>query len=162
MKNATTRILVIAVVLLLLVNIATLIYMVKGRRHHPEGKGGNPVEMMERDLNMTDQQKSEVKKLREAHFTSIKPLFDSVRAAKAAYFGLMKDSTVSDSVLSAYSKRIIEAESAVDKLTFEHFRTVRNLLNADQQKKYDDFVQKMMQRGPGGSGWKKDSSHRER
>lgn len=154
MKTSTNKILTIAIVLLLLVNIAMVIFIVKGRRPYDSrrGKGGNPVEMMEKELNMTEQQKSEVKKLRDDHFAKIRPLFDSVRVAKSAFFGLIKDPNVSDNTLGVYSKRITEAQAAVDKLTFAHFRSVRALLNPDQQVKYDEFVQKMMQRG------KKDST----
>src|SRR6266487_6399656 len=107
MKTSTNKILTIAIVLLLLVNIAMVIFIVKGRRTYDSrrGKGGNPVEMMEKELNMTEQQKSEVKKLRDDHFAKIRPLFDSVRAAKSAFFGLIKDPNVTDSMLGVYSKR---------------------------------------------------------
>jgi periplasmic protein CpxP/Spy len=155
MKNSTNKILTIAVILLLLVNIAMVIFIVKGRKPYDSRRGkDNPVEMMEKELNMTEQQKNEVKKLRDEHFTKIRPLFDSVRAAKSAFFSLIKDPNVSDSILSIYSKRITERQAAVNKLTFAHFRSVRALLNPDQQVKYDEFVQKMMQR----SGRRKDST----
>jgi hypothetical protein len=157
MRNSTNKILAIAVVLLLLVNIAMVIFIVKGKKPSDSrrGKGSNPVEMMEKELNMTVQQKSEVKKLRDEHFAKIRPLFDSVRAAKSAFFSLIKDPNVSDSMLSIYDKRITETQAAVDKLTFAHFRSVRALLNPDQQIKYDEFVQKMMQRA---GGRRKDST----
>jgi LTXXQ motif family protein len=157
MKNSTNKILTIAVILLLLVNIAMVIFIMRGRKPYDSrrGKGDNPVEMMEKELNMTEQQKKDVKKLRDEHFAAIRPLFDSVRAAKSAFFGLIKDSNVSDSLLNIYSKRITETQAAVDKLTFAHFRSVRALLNPDQQVKYDEFVQKMMQRS---GGRRKDST----
>jgi periplasmic protein CpxP/Spy len=156
MKTSANKILSVAVVLLLLVNIAMVIFIVKGKNSDPKRQGkGNAVEMMEKELNMTGQQKNDVKKLRDEHFAKIRPLFDSVRAAKSAFFGLIKDPDVSDSILSIYGKRITETQAAVDKLTFAHFRSVRALLNPDQQVKYDDFVQKMMQRS---GGRRKDST----
>jgi hypothetical protein len=57
--------------------------------------------------------------------------------------------------LSVYGKRITERQAAVDKLTFAHFRSVRALLDPGQQVKYDEFVQKMMQRS---GGRRKDST----
>ena len=159
MRNSTNKILAIAVVLLLLVNIAMVIFIVKGKKPYDSrrNKGGNPVEMMDKELNMTEQQKSDAKKLREEHFTKIKPLFDSIRAAKSAFFSLIKDPNVNDSMLSIYSKRITEKQAAVDKLTFAHFRSVRALLNPEQQVKYDEFVQKMVQRS---GGRRKDSTEK--
>jgi hypothetical protein len=87
MKNPANKILTIAVILLVLVNIAMVIFIVKGRKPYDSRRGkGNPVEMMEKELNMTEQQKNEVKKLRDEHFAKIRPLFDSVRTAKSAFF----------------------------------------------------------------------------
>ena len=58
MKNSTNKILTIAVVLLLLVNIAMVIFIIKGKKPYDSRRGkGDPVEMMEKELNMTEQQK---------------------------------------------------------------------------------------------------------
>jgi len=156
MKNSS-KILTAAVVLLLLVNIAMVIFIVKGRNQHDsKGSGrGNPFEVMDKELNMTEQQKAEVKKLRDAHFATIRPLFDSVRTSKSAFFGLLKEANVSDSILNVYSKRITETQTAIDKLTFDHFKRMRSLFDTAQQKKYDEFVQKMVQRGRRDSTGKK-------
>src|SRR5258706_9700515 len=157
MRNSTNKIVTVDVVLLLLVNIAMVIFIVKGKNPYDSrrGKGGNSIEIKDKELNMTEQQKSEAKKLRDIHFAKIKPLFDSIRAAKSAFFSLIKDSNVSDSILNVYDKRITETQSVVDKLTFAHFRSIRALLNPDQQVKYDEFVQKMTQRS---GGRRKDST----
>ncbi len=150
MKNSNNKILTIAVVLLLIVNIALVAFMIQGRKkgaaRHGSGKG-DPSEMMAKELNMTEQQKKDHKLLKEEHFKNIKPLFDSVKAAKTAFFSLLKDSVVSDSILNTYSQRISERQAAIDKLTFAHFKRIRNLFTAEQQPKFDAFVQKMMQRG---------------
>ena len=148
MKSSTNKILTIAVVLLLLTNIALVVFMVKGRNHRqgrgPGGKG-DPFEMMVKELNMTDQQQKDYKQLKEDHFKMIKPLFDSVRAAKTAFFSLIKDSTTTDSTVNVYSQRISERQAVIDKLTFAHFKKVRNLFTPEQQPKFDEFVKKMMQ-----------------
>lgn len=150
MKNSNNKILTIAVVLLLITNIALVAFILPGKNksnsRHSGGKR-DPAEMMAKELNMTEQQKKEHKLLKEEHFKNIKPLFDSVRAAKTAFFSLLKDSTVSDSIVTAYSQRISERQSAIDKLTFAHFKKIRNLFTPVQQPKFDEFVQKMMQRG---------------
>ena len=150
MKISNNKILTIAVVLLLLVNIALVVFMIMGKSRngnkHSGGKG-DPFEMMVKELNMTEQQQKEYKQQKEEHFKNIKPLFDSVRAAKMAFFALTKEQNVSDSIINAYSQRIAEKQSIIDKLTFAHFKKVRNLFTTAQQPKFDVFVQKMMQRG---------------
>jgi len=154
MKNSTNKILAVAVVLLLLLNIAMVIYIVNQRSHsnHPHG---NPFEMLDKDLNMNEQQKTEVKKLRDEHFDAIRPFFDSIRSAKADYFSLVNSSNVTDSLLNVYNDRINQLQSKTNKITFDHFRSVMALLNTEQQKKYGDFIQKMMQRRKDSTGKKK-------
>ena len=158
--KSNNKILSIAVVLLLLANIALVIFIVKGRNQHetkkPAGKG-DPFESMVKELNMTEDQKKNHQQIREEYFKLVKPLFDSVRAAKSTYFALVKDTTASESTLTSYNKHISEIQSTIDKITFEHFRKVRALYKEDQQKKYDEMVQKMVQRQNGG-GRKKDST----
>jgi Spy/CpxP family protein refolding chaperone len=150
----TNKILTIAVVLLLLVNVVMLVCMMKGRGHHGMKKQagrGAPFEMMVKELNMTEQQQTEFKKLKDEHFTAIKPVFDSVRTLKKSLFSLVKEENVNDSLVNNYSGLISQQQAIIDKLTINHFRKVRALFSGDQQKKFDDFVQKMMQRrGPGG------------
>jgi periplasmic protein CpxP/Spy len=158
----TNRILTIAVVLLLLVNVAMLIFMLKGRGHHDmRNRGGEPFDMMVKELNMTEKQQADFKKLKDEHFTAIRPVFDSVKALKKSLFGLVKDENLNDSLVNKYSALISEQQAIVDKLTINHFRKVRTLFSGDQQKKFEEFVQKMMQRhGPQG-GWRKDSARRD-
>ncbi len=152
--KTSNKILTIAVVLLLLVNIGLIIFLMKCRDHSQTNRSGkgNSFEMMDKELNMTEQQKVEVKKLREVHFPLIHPLFDSVRTAKTAFFALLKEPDVSDSVLNAYNKRVTDFQATIDKLAYTHFQRIRNLLDSTQKSKYDQFILKMVQRG------KKDST----
>ena len=159
--KSNNKILSVAVVLLLLTNIALVIFMVKGKGQHDgkrSGGKGDPFETMAKELNMTEQQKKEHQQFRDEYFKTAKPLFDSVRSAKSAFFGLAKDSTANDSIITSYNKRISEIQFTIDQLTFEHFKRVRALYAGDQQKKYDEMVQKMMQRQNGRGNWKKDST----
>jgi len=139
-----TKILSIAVVLLLLVNIALVIFMVKGRK----GPGRwdddrNPFAMMVKELDMTEQQQTDYKSQKEEHFKIIRPLFDSLRSAKTAFFALTRETNVSDSVVNVYSQRITDRQAEIDKLTFAHFKKVRGLFTPEQQPKFDTFVHKM-------------------
>lgn len=150
MKSTNNRILTIAVVLLLITNIALVALVVMGKNKHDKGgpgRKGDPFEMMAKELGMTEQQKKEHLQNREEYFKTVGPLFDSVRAAKSAYFALVKDSLANDSVIASGYKKMTDIQSVIDKQTFDHFRRVRALYSGEQQKKYDELVQKMMQRG---------------
>ena len=160
MKNSVNKVLAAAVIVLLLANIAMVIMMIKGRNKPDEKHTGNrqgPMEMMIKEVGMSEQQQKDYQQLREEHMKQIHPMFDSLRAAKAAYFSLAKRADVNDSMITAYHKKVTDLETQVDRFTLEHFRSVRALFDTAQQRKYDEFVTKMMQRG-GPGGRKKDSA----
>lgn len=148
--NRNNKILMFAVVLLLLTNIGLVAFMVLGKGKHEHGKRtGNrePFEMMVKDVGMTEEQQKTYKDLKEKHFQNVRPLFDSIRAAKTAFYSLIKEAPVSDSMMNAFITRLSERQAALERLTFEHFRQVRGIFTAEQQPRYDSFLLKMMQRG---------------
>ncbi len=159
--KSNNKILSIAVALLLITNIALVIFMLKGK-NQPDtkrsGGKGDPFENMAKELKMTEQQKKEHLQFRDEYFKIVRPLFDSVRSAKSAFFALVKDSTATDSMVNLYNRRHSDIQFTIDSLTFKHFNRVRALYTGDQQKKYDEMVQKMMQRQNGRGNWKKDST----
>lgn len=160
--RSSNKFLTIAVILLLLVNITLVIFLVTGKSH-PDNSHIRltPFEMMMKDLGMNDAQKKSFDQYREEHLTRIRPLMDSVRAAKAVYFGMIKDASAPDSTLGVYGKRITDLQSDIYKLTYAHFQRVRGLFEGDQQKKYDDYLQKMLLRRDT-TGKKKDTTDKAR
>jgi Spy/CpxP family protein refolding chaperone len=155
----TNKLLTFAVVLLLIVNVVLLVFMFKGRGHdNRKGRDGNPFDKMVKELNMTDQQQAEFKKLKDQHFANISPVFDSVKSLKKSLFSLVKAENVNDSLFNHYTTLISEQRVIADKLTINHLRKVRALFSGDQQKEYDEFVQKMMDRRNSHGGKKKDST----
>jgi periplasmic protein CpxP/Spy len=145
--RSSNKMLTIAVILLLITNIALVAMLVLGKdKKYRRGGREEAFEMMVKELSMTDVQQKDYKAMKEAHMKDSKPLFDSLRTARNAFFALVKDSTVSDSILAVYSQRISERQALIDKNIFVHFKKVRNLFTPEQQPKFDTFVQKMMQR----------------
>lgn len=145
-------------VVLLVSNIALIAFVLKGKEKKNSGPfgGKDPFAIMVEELNMTDQQQTAYKQLRDQHFQKVKPLFDSMRAAKTAFYSLIKedDSKINDSLVTVYTGRIGARQSEIDRLMFNHFRSVRKLFTAEQQPKFDSLVRRMLQRG------KKDSSRK--
>lgn len=148
MKSTNNRILSVAVILLLISNIALVFFLMKdkGRGDGKRGKG-DPSGIMAKELGMTEQQVKDHKQLKDGHFKTVRPLYDSLRAAKAAYFALIKDPAVTDSTAAVYRARINARQNEIDSMTFAHFKRVRSLFTPEQQPRFDEFVQKMMQRG---------------
>ena len=155
--RSSNKILTVAVVLLLLINIGLVVFMLTGKKK----AGGrppkaDPFEMMVKELKMTEKQQADYKAMKEEHMKVIRPLFDSVRAAKTAFFGMVKDADVNDSLVNVYSERITSKQAEIDKLTFSHFKRVRTVFTPEQQPQFDAFIQKMMQRNKKDSAGKKE------
>lgn len=151
--KGSNKFLTIAVVLLLLLNIGMLFFMLKGKRGGGKKTGGkDPFGMMVKELDMTDAQQTQYKQMKEEHFNAIRPVLDSIRVLKKSMFSLVKEENVNDSMVNRYSELIAEQQAVVNKTTVNHFSKVRTLFTGDQQTKFDDFIQKMIQRrkGPGG------------
>ena len=101
-------------------------------------------------MKLDSTQKQQHKKLREAHFESLKPLFDSTTSYKTNLYNLIKEGTVNDGLVNLYSDKIAGLNKEIRLKTFAHLKEVRGMLNAEQQKKFDEMVIKMMSRGEGG------------
>lgn len=148
----TNRLLAFAAIALLLVN-AVLVYLLWTEKNKHKG-GDRPSkkgDWFAEQLKLDDKQKEEHKKLRDAHFSYMRPLFDSINSYRSNLFKLSKDSAANDSLVNYYVNKLAETHSIVARNTYEHFKKVRTLLNPEQQVKYDEMLQKMMNRrgGPG-------------
>ncbi len=152
MKINSTRILTIAVIVLLLANIAMVFFIMKERKgvDHKDGRR-DPMEMMMKELNMTDSQQASFKAMKDEHFKNVRPLFDSMRAAKNNFFSLMRNASTSDSDIKVAEQKSLDQQRKVDMMTFEHFKKVRSLFTAEQLPKYDSLINKMMDRRRGSS-----------
>lgn len=153
MKNSN-KILTLVIGLLLVSNIVLVYFLVSGNKP-PKRDRPDPSEVMIKEVGMDKEQAATHKQMKDNHFKAVRPLYDSLRAAKATYFGLVKDTTVSESTAKTYRDKIAAWQSTIDSMTFAHFRKMRSLLKPEQQVKYDEFVQKLMQRGRKDSTTKK-------
>ena len=70
--------------------------------------------MMVKELDMSEKQQTDYKAQKEEHFKVIRPLFDSLRSAKTAFFALTREANVTDSLVSAYSQRITDRQAEID------------------------------------------------
>lgn len=147
MNRSGTKILTVAVVLLLLTNIGLVAMMVWGKKGSGDKRRGRgePGEMMIRELGMNEEQKKNFLTLRDEHFKAVRPLMDSIRQEKVKMVNLLNAETVSDSLYMAYNAGVRQLQDRADRLMFDHFRKVRQLLSPEQQGKYDEFVKKMIQ-----------------
>ncbi len=154
MKNFTNNPLLSVITLLLLTaNIVTLALLWthkrgdKGEREMPPPPGGGQAfEFVTHELKLDSAQIATYTKLRDEHQAGQKPMQDSIRKAKDAFFSLLSRGDTPDSLIQAASKKTSEAEQQLELLTFRHFQKLRAICNAEQQKKFDEIIQDVLRR----------------
>lgn len=153
MSTATTtrnKNLIFIIAVLLLTNIAVLVYFLWPTKSHSKlshGKGNGMTEMLQNEVGFNDQQVAQYLQLRDRQRQTIRPMFDEMRKAKDSLFRLMGNTTVSDSTINRAADAIAQKQRALDLQTFNHFKQVRSLcVSPEQQVKYDSAVLKMFRK----------------
>jgi len=153
MTNQTTsRWIAIIAFLLITANIVSLVYLWTSRKEHPRdeammpGPKGPAFEFLSRELKLDSNQRSQYAKLRDEHQAVSRPIADSIRKMKDAFFALLGQENTPDSVVTAKSRQIGSLEEQLDLVTFRHFQQVRRICNATQQKKFDELIREVLNR----------------
>lgn len=151
MNSSKTKVLLFLVGILLLTNIALVVFFV-GKKDRPASHNGprpDRSSMMKGFLKDTvgfdDQQLSQYENIRQQHDERMKGLFEQMRIAKLDFYSLV-NKPGADSASQAAAASIGEKQKAVDLAFFNHFREVRMLCRPEQQPKYDSLVQRIIRR----------------
>jgi Spy/CpxP family protein refolding chaperone len=134
------------IVVLLLVNIATLVFMWTSR--HSEGSmqpaPGGPsrvAEYLTHELNLTVDQQKKFEELRDVNHEKIQELNQKSGKMHKEYFDMLGSPQLDSGKMMQLADSMSACTKKIELLTFEHFREVRALCNAEQQKKFDVIIQ---------------------
>lgn len=145
MKTPINKILLFFVIALLITNIALVYFLWKGNKpHSSNNKNGNRGDWMAGQLKLDENQKTEFRKLKEAHFADLKIIFDSITANRSRLYSLLKEPVINDSLANNYIKVIGDKNSLISTYTFEHFEKMRAMCNPEQKLKLDTVIQKIV------------------
>ncbi|MER3471469.1 MAG: hypothetical protein C4330_09065 [Chitinophagaceae bacterium] len=138
--------LVIALIALVLINIATLAFVWLGKPKDgvpPKGQGGgNAKNYLIEQLKLTTQQQQQFDSLRTVHFNEMNDYREQMRQQKDALFEKLKLPT--DSSYNSTAQQIGMLQSEIDLSTFHHFQSLRSILNDEQKKKFDNIIQDVL------------------
>ena len=141
----------IITIILLIANIVTLILLWSNKKNERDDQKRPPApgavfEFVSKELQLDSLQREAYGKLRDEHQAGQRSIKDSIRKVKDAFFALLSQSNVADSVVQTAARKASETESQLEVLTFRHFQKVRALCNPDQQKKFDTIIQDVLRR----------------
>ncbi|HKB13182.1 MAG TPA: Spy/CpxP family protein refolding chaperone [Vicinamibacterales bacterium] len=120
-----------------------------GRFGGPGGPGGpfGMLPMFGRELNLTDQQRDQIKAIADSHKDEWKTLFDRERTARQALMAAVTADTVNDALVRQKSAELaaVEADAAVARA--HAFAEVTQILTADQKAKLKEMRSRQGHRG---------------
>ena len=141
-KILDNKVILFTIAILLLINIAILVFFVWLKDPQAEtARDKSPVTMfLQKEIGFNERQMQEFKALRQQHRTKMKPLFENMRLTKIRFFRLLKDPVSADSVVSRAATEIGNTQRDIDQQAFKNFKEIRTLGTADQQLKYDSLI----------------------
>jgi len=109
--------------------------------------GGDPVQsFIERELNLSQEQKIRFAESRERFFSKGRGGPAAEAATKRALFDLLKNPSVTDEEVRQRASAIGNMETERSLAIYEHFRDLRAICTPEQQQKFDAFIAEVLMR----------------
>jgi|GEM_PF-339819 len=138
----SVKILITIVVLLVLINCTLLavFWLQRGKGRGAEGPPQRAHEFLTKELKLNKAQEEAYEKMRTSHFETTRTLNDANRKLHDSLFSYINTSALDTPTVTRLEKQIAFNQAQIEKATLLHFRELRNILNADQQKKFDGVI----------------------
>lgn len=136
-----TKLLSIAVILLLIANLVLAGFMYFGRHQRPDGTG--PRNIIIQKLNFDESQVKEYDKLIEEHRTEIRKSEQEIKDLKnKLYTTLINESenNSKDSLINELSK----VQLKIENIHYKHFEDIKKLCNKEQQQAFENFTREIV------------------
>ena len=144
MKNA--RLYKIIILLLVIMNIATLAFMWFNRPgRERQGDKQQTANYLIRELGLNQAQQDQYQKLRQEHRAKLNVLNERDRVLHKRFFDLLLLETADSISMEAMANAISANRKEMEILTYEHFEMITKILNPDQKKKFDKIFQDVIQ-----------------
>lgn len=153
-SQSKNRTLIFIIALLLITNIAMLVYFMSfNRKKGNDGRSKGGFEnILQKEVGFNSDQVARFKALRETHWSEAKKQMEEIKQVKLQLFNLTKEANVSDSAVMSLADSIAGIQKQIEINSFKHFKGTRALCTAQQQPAYDSLMTKIITRmGRGGA-----------
>ncbi|MDD5361769.1 MAG: hypothetical protein PHN88_06525 [Ignavibacteria bacterium] len=126
---------------LVIVNILTIGFLWLNRPNGPAGVTLLPPPprlLLEDELSFSPDQVKKFEALREEHRNNVQKLGEEIRIYKDSLFDNVK--TGDDAKAKIYASEITEKQSALELMTYEHFKALRGICDDKQKTKFDSLI----------------------
>jgi Spy/CpxP family protein refolding chaperone len=132
------------VLLLVIINIGSMIFIWMGKPKHEKPMQGSPKDFLSRELKFDEKQQVQFNKLVDEHRDQANEVRKKIKEEKEEMYGLLKSSDITDSLKISAVAHVAEATKELDLITLNHFEKVRNICTPEQKKKLDHIMMQML------------------
>ncbi len=142
-KDSTIKFLLISISILLIINLATLIFIWVNphggfsSRNNCDHKPGN---FLPEKLDFNDQQKAQFKELKTQHQSKVFSIEDSTKLLKDEFFGLISNAKIDTNQMLQLSNIITEKHRQIDIITFWHFKSIYSICDEKQKENFKNIL----------------------
>ena len=147
--TSKNKILLLAVVFLLLTNIAMLILFLNmghGKRGPHGGRDGMMKEFLKTEIGFNPMQLQLYDSLSKEYMKKVKISFTEMRNSKTQMFKDLGTAAFSDSAIILATDKSASIQKQMEVKMLTHFKEIRNLCTPDQQLKFDSLFYKVWNR----------------
>lgn len=145
MISSKNKILTGAVILLMLANVALMATLWWHHRPQRQPERRAPADYLVKELGLNNEQQNKLKALASEHHLQSEKIKGKIKDARHQLFSLLQHSGTSDSTKKAAADSVSKQLEELDLLTFDHFQQVRAFCTPDQQKKFDEIIEDVLE-----------------
>jgi protein CpxP len=140
-----TKLLTIAVIGLLLINLGTLGSLLLTNKQHRPPNGGRPEpkEIIIEKLNLDKNQQNDYAKLIQWHRGEITRLDDNVRQAKNELYSQLNETETNAKTKDSLIAVINSNQKQIEQTHFKHFEDIKKLCRKDQMKNFNALTEEL-------------------
>ena len=137
-----TKLLTVAVITLLLLNIATLAFMFmrKPPIHDGMRNGEGPKQLIIERLHFNEEQQKQYDIIVEDHRAKSKALNKTSREMHNELYALLKEKSIDTQKADGLITLIAENQKAIDNLNLNHFQQIKSICNSNQINDFNNLV----------------------
>lgn len=138
------------IILVLLVTNGIMLYLLTRTEEKPVEPQLSGAERMikkvQEELALDSAQVNRYKALRALRDSQLAPIQAGMHAQKNAIIQLLRNDSIPEDSIIAHAKRVGEKQALIELEYFRHFRRITQMLNPDQQPRFDSLLYKMLNR----------------
>lgn len=140
----------VLVMILVLLNIGIISFFLLSKNPAPERnrRRMNALHLLDQRLNLNPQQRQIFDSLRRIHFSQMKSVQQGIMQQKRALYREMRSENIEQPLVDSITHQLGALHQKMEKITFQHFREMRQHLQPQQAARYDSLVLKIFRRDP--------------